>query len=103
MTNKHPGINPEHWYGDESVIRPEQSTVDRHEREAELLAGLANRSYSVDVKRVAERLDTIGGGLTWQQLFDMFRSYGPKQKPTVSVKVATMWADRIVERGVPRR
>jgi len=112
---KHPGINPEHWYGDEKIKLPDASVVPADERDAELRRGLAHRDYPKDYpmaqrQRVAERLERLADGaekdsadpfdrrMSWQELYDMFRTL-----TAVSSKRATEWADRIVERGVQQR
>ena len=71
---------------------PEKSQVSDHDRDAELLGGLAQRNY--DLRQQLE----LDRRLTWEQLYEMFRGYN-----RVTAKKATEWADTITARGVRQR
>lgn len=94
--NPHPGAftTGVEWTLDEPRARPlpvSGSSVDAHEREAELMKGLAQRRYDL------AHSDEIDRRLKWEELYEMFRSY------KVSKVKATEWADTITRRGVRRQ
>lgn len=90
----HPGVFPQDLvWNDEprATPAPVSSSVSAHEREAELLGGLAKRVHEL---REPDQLDRR---LSWEQLYTMFRD------GKVSKVKATQWADMITQRGVRRQ
>lgn len=80
-------------YPEDEKPNPSTSTMSDHDRNAELLSGLAARVHRL---RQADEI-TEERRLSWQDLYDLFIAH-----PRVSKMQASSWADRIMAKGVER-